>query len=207
MCWRSCRDDDCGRFCSIPTFHHTTPPFAGLGLRSFLVSDLSESLTSLIKKEGMSKTLIKKYKKRTKNTILQCNQFFLSKSLIYHKRSEQIALLTWATWGIRSFVLSESLTVAHLIWAIWANERIPSPGLLLTVVATPAALMHMAHLHIGPPGWEVIPIFYVLYHFNLKYVSIKNVIIKNRVEWFSFLLILGFLWNLGIFWGLVRQFA
>ena len=36
--------------------------------RSFLVSDLSDSLTSLIKKEGTSKWLVfkKTYKKRTK---------------------------------------------------------------------------------------------------------------------------------------------
>ena len=125
-----CRDDDCGRFCSLPTFHHTTPPFAGLGLRSFLVSDLSESLTSLIKKEGMSKTLIKKYKKRTKNTILQCNQFFLSESLIYHKRSEQITLLTWATWGIRSQSLICPERIAYCCsfdlsnLSKWANSQL-----------------------------------------------------------------------------------
>ena len=80
--------------------------------------------------------------------------------LIYHERPERIAhghsfvmsdlsnlltdaLLTWATWAIRSqslfwherpewfahsrsFVLSdlsELLTVAHLIWVIWANNQ------------------------------------------------------------------------------------
>ena len=54
-------------------------------------------------------------------------------SLIYHKQPEQIAqshsfvmsdLSEFA--HSRSFVLSdlsESLTVAHLIWAIWANEQ------------------------------------------------------------------------------------
>ena len=42
---------------------------------------------------------------------------------MYHERPERIA-------HSRSFVLidlSESLTVAHLIWGVWAKERIPSP--------------------------------------------------------------------------------
>ena len=42
------------------------------------------------------------------------------KSLNCPERPEGIA-------HISSFILSQSLTVAHLIWAIWANERIPSP--------------------------------------------------------------------------------
>ena len=123
---------------------------------SFLVSDLSILLTSLIKKEGLSKRFIfLTYKKCTKNTILAIFFEQITHSLIYHELPEgithshlfvmsdlsdslMVALLTWGTWAIahsRSFVLSdlsESLTVAHLIWAIWANERwvseqIPSP--------------------------------------------------------------------------------
>ena len=49
----------------------------------------------------------------------------MAHSLIFSERPERIAYS-------RSFVLSdlsESLTVAHLIWAKWANERIPSPAL------------------------------------------------------------------------------
>ena len=62
---------------------------------SFLVSNLSNLLTSLIKKEGTSE------------------------SLVWHERPERFP-------HSHSFVLSdlsESLTVAQLIWAIWANER------------------------------------------------------------------------------------
>ena len=113
---------------------------------SFLVSNLSDSLTYLIKKEGMSESLVflnkKTYIKRTKNMIL-VKKIWVNRSF---------AQLSWATWAnrsqslfwyerperithSRSFVLSdlsEALTVAHLIWAIWANkrranERIPNP--------------------------------------------------------------------------------
>ena len=80
-------------------------------IRSFMVSDLSESL---IKKEGMTESLFfLRTKNVPKNTILD----FLSKiferiphSLIYHERPKGI------THG-GSFVmsdLSDSLTVAHL---------------------------------------------------------------------------------------------
>ena len=54
----------------------------------------------------------------------------MAHSLIFSERPERIAYS-------RSFVLSdlsESLTVAHLIWAKWANERIPSPALLLNFI-------------------------------------------------------------------------
>ena len=61
--------------------------------------------------------------------------------LIFGERPEQFAhiayfwLVTWVAHS-RSFVLSdlsESLTVAHLIWEKWANEwraneQIPNPG-------------------------------------------------------------------------------
>ena len=70
---------------------------------SFLVSDLSDLLTSLTKKEGMSESLIFSslfYKKHTKKKIYNCfSQKFLSESLI------------------RSFImsdLSDPLLVAHL---------------------------------------------------------------------------------------------
>ena len=108
--------------------------------RSFLVSDLSNSLTSLTKKEKMSDLLIfsktKSYIKHIKKVKKQDFRFFKP---TYFERS---AHFSWATWAIRSrslisseqperfthgrsFVLSdlsESLTVAHLIWAKWANE-------------------------------------------------------------------------------------
>ena len=100
--------------------------------RLFLVSDLSDSLTSLIKIEGMSESLgiFLSVQKRTKNTIF----------IKFFRANRSFAHLSWATWAIcsqalfwheqperfahsRSFVLSnmsESLTFAHLIWA---NEQ------------------------------------------------------------------------------------
>ena len=67
---------------------------------SFLVSDLSDSLTSLIKKEEMSESLIKNVQK-----TYQTYDFTIL-----------VALLTWATWAIGS------VTVGHLSGAIWANR-------------------------------------------------------------------------------------
>ena len=130
-------------------------------IRSFLVSDLSDSLTSLIfneqheqfaniahKKESKSESLILKntYKK------YDFSQIFLSESLVFCERKSKWAIrsekmsdllicsfkmgnlsesLFWHERPERfahspSLILSnlsESLTVAHLIWAIWANER------------------------------------------------------------------------------------
>ena len=77
--------------------------------RSFLVSDLSESLTSLIKKEGMSELLVfkqKTYKKYDFSHIFWANcSFFVSKRV-----NERFAQKKRA---IRSF--------AHLSWATWAT--------------------------------------------------------------------------------------
>ena len=83
-------------------------------IRSFLVSDLSNLLTSLTKNEGMSRSLIflnkKTYKNILKNKILDylANIFErITHLLIYHERFAHGC----------SFVLSDlsySLTVAHL---------------------------------------------------------------------------------------------
>ena len=119
---------------------------------SFLVSDLSDLLTSLIKKEGMSEWLILKNLKKNipKNMILfqlfweNCS-FLVSQRANdrFAKKNKQFPHLSWATWAncsqllifherperfahSHSFVLndlSELLRVAHLIWAIWANEQ------------------------------------------------------------------------------------
>ena len=111
------------------TFGEWPEPFAH-GC-SFLVSNLSNLLTSLMIKEGMRKLLFfyVQYKKCTKNTISV--KFF-----------DWIAHLSWATWAncSRSLIchewpeqfthscsfnisdLSDSLTVAYLSWAIWANH-------------------------------------------------------------------------------------
>ena len=92
--------------------------------RSFLVSDLSDLLTSLIKKrEWANRSFFKKQKpyiKHTKNILKFFEQ--ITHLLIYHERPERIT-------HSRSFVmsnLSDSLTVALLIWATWA---IPSQSL------------------------------------------------------------------------------
>ena len=75
------------------------------------MSNLSNLLISLIKKEGMSESLFFLKKKMS----IKCtqkydfSQIFLSESLIC------------------SFIMSdlrESLTVAHLSWAIWGNEQV-----------------------------------------------------------------------------------
>ena len=124
------------------------------------MSHLSDSLTLLIKKEGMSESLIflcqKSYIKHTKKKIL--GKKCLANCSFAH--------LSWATWVNRSRLLichewperfandcsfdmsnlSDLLTVAHLSWVIWANpsqslisfgqnermsnERITSPGQL-----------------------------------------------------------------------------
>ena len=101
--------------------------------RSFLVSDLSDSLISLLKKEGMSELLVflnlqNNVKKSTKKYYF--SQIFKSGSLVFvslfwHEQLERFA-------HSPTFVLSdlsELLTVAHLIRGIWANERIPNPAL------------------------------------------------------------------------------
>ena len=116
---------------------------------SFLVSNLSNLLTSLIKKEGTSESLVFFFKRSKMYKKYFFSQKNLSESLIRSlimsdlSDSLTVAHLSWATWAIRSrslfwherperfprshsFVLSdlsESLTVAQLIWAIWANER------------------------------------------------------------------------------------
>ena len=111
---------------------------------SFLVSNLSDSLISLIKKEGMSESLVflktynkKTFFKRSKNTILfnfleriarflwakeQMSDSLKNKRMIrsfadYHEWPEQMA------YG-RSLVMSDLsvlLAIAYLSWAIWAN--------------------------------------------------------------------------------------
>ena len=109
--------------------------------RSFLVSTLSDSLTSLIKKEGMSKKF-----EWIIRFLWAIEQFAQNNQVI-----RSFAHLSWATWAncshllfchewpeqfaySFSFVLSdlsELLTVTHLIWviwAIWSNEQIPNPG-------------------------------------------------------------------------------
>ena len=97
--------------------------------RSFLVSDLSDSLTSLFKKEGMrefsknlQKTLkdVKKYDlwaKEQMSDLLQKNEQF-ARSLFYHERPECIA---HGCYFVMSD-LSNLLTVACLSWANWANR-------------------------------------------------------------------------------------
>ena len=107
-------------------------------------SDLSASLASLIKKEGMSESLIffKNFQKLLKNRNKKYNfcqifwanrSFYVSEranerfaqknewfahSLIYHERPEGIA--HGHIFDMSN--LSDSLTVAHLSWSIWANR-------------------------------------------------------------------------------------
>ena len=87
---------------------------------SFLVSNLSDLLTSLIKKEGMSDLLIFFYVQKTYQKI----RFIILVKFFWANPS--FAHLSWVTWGIahgRSFVMSDlsnSLTVALLTWATWA---------------------------------------------------------------------------------------
>ena len=94
--------------CSLVTHFGERPERIAHGL-SFLVSNLSDSLSSLIKKEGMRKSLVKKRRKKTYQKIWFYNfsQLFLSKSI---SRSVDMS------------DLSDALTVAHLSWAIWANR-------------------------------------------------------------------------------------
>ena len=93
------------------------------------MSDLSNLLTSLTKKEGMSESLIfqiqKTYIKHTKKYDLGFfSQNLLSESLlIYHEQPERVA------HGC-SFVMSDLsnlLMVAYSSWAIWAY---PSQSLI-----------------------------------------------------------------------------
>ena len=94
--------------------------------RSFLVSNLSNLLTLLIFGEQPERfahiahwkrgneriaRFFLTYKKCTKNTILV--QKILSESLIFHEQPEQIALLTWAIWAIRSQLLICPEWIAH----------------------------------------------------------------------------------------------
>ena len=110
--------------------------------RSFLLSDLSNSLTLLTKRKGnklfahfFNNFYFKSYIKHIKNKILDfLSQNLLSESLICSfplsdlRESLTVAHLSWATWAIhsrRSFPLSNlsvSLMVAHLSKAIWANR-------------------------------------------------------------------------------------
>ena len=119
--------------------------------RSFLVSDLSDSFTPLIKKEGLSKSLAffktykKMSKKRTKKYDFSQNiwangSFFVSERANerFAKKNERFAhslIYQERIAHSRSFLmrdLSDSLTVAHLSWAnnsqllIWSerSERI-----------------------------------------------------------------------------------
>ena len=116
---------------------------------SFLVSNLSNLLTSLIKKEEMSKSLVFFQKPTKKNILVKfcwANSFFCelkskwaicyekkSNLLIYHEQPEQIAhshsffisdlrnSLTSHGCSFGMSNLSDSLTVTHLSWLIWAN--------------------------------------------------------------------------------------
>ena len=90
---------------------------------SFLVSDLSDPLTSLIKKEGMSESLgfFKRTKNLTKNTIFV--KFFLRIPRILWVKEQMSDSLKKSDLLIRSFImsdLSKLLTVPHLSWATWA---------------------------------------------------------------------------------------
>ena len=79
--------------------------------RSFLVSDLSESLIlfSLKKRiQNIQKTKILATKKN----------LWIANWLIYHERPERFA----HSHSFDMSDLSNSLTVAHLSWAIWANR-------------------------------------------------------------------------------------
>ena len=110
-----------------------------MGIRSSVLqktSDLSASLALLIKNEGMSESLIffKNFQKLLKNQSFWANRsFFVSEranerfaqknewfthSLIYHERPEGIA--HGHIFDMSN--LSDSLTVAHLSWSIWANR-------------------------------------------------------------------------------------
>ena len=84
--------------------------------------------------KNVPKNMILVKKNLNKSLVFCANERLAQKtsnSLIYHEQPDRIALLTWATWAINiycnhSFVLSNLskwLTVTHLIWAIWANER------------------------------------------------------------------------------------
>ena len=96
---------------------------------SFLVSDLSNLLTSLIFLN--TKSYIKHSKKLDFRFFYQkCLSELLIRSFIMSDLSESltVAHLSWATWAICSRLLicleqpEHSLTVAHFPWAIWANR-------------------------------------------------------------------------------------
>ena len=116
--------------------------------RSFVLSDLSHSLTSLRRnKQNFKKTV-----QNVQNLFEWTAHFLWAKEKMRDllKTTERFAHLYWAIWGnrshllichewperfahSRSFVLSKSdlsewLTFAHLFWAIWANEQILNPG-------------------------------------------------------------------------------
>ena len=84
--------------------------------RSFLVSDPSNSLTSLIKKEGMSESLV--FFKLTRNVQKSTkkynfSQIFLSVLLVFCEGKSE-----WAISSKKQVVPS----FAHLLWAIYANR-------------------------------------------------------------------------------------
>ena len=99
-------------------------------------------------KEWVNLLLLKKlYKKNCKNgqKIPFILQIFLSESLVFCERKSDWAIHWKNEWFAHSIIyhelpermahicsfvlsnLSDSLTFAHLSWAIWANERNPSP--------------------------------------------------------------------------------
>ena len=86
--------------------------------RSFLVSNLSDLLISLIKKRGNEQIA-----NVPKNTILV--NFFLAKRSFFCERKSEWAICSEKSSNlfICSFImsdLSESLTVTHLSWATWS---------------------------------------------------------------------------------------
>ena len=91
---------------------------------SFLVSNLSNLLTSLIKKEEISKSLAF-FRKPTKNVPKKhFSQILLSKSLVFCEQKSKWAICSEKKSNllIRSIImsdLSKLLTVAHLSWANW----------------------------------------------------------------------------------------
>ena len=107
--------------------HFWWATWANHSLRSFLVSNLSDLLASLIKKEWMSKLLVFC---EWKSKWVICSKKRAICSFIMSDLSESltVAHLSWATWRFSlscSFNMSDlrdSLTVAHLSWAIWANR-------------------------------------------------------------------------------------
>ena len=131
--------------------HFWWATWANHSLRSFLVSNLSDLLASLIKKEWMSKLLVFCERK--------------SKWVICSK-NEQFADLSWATWANRSQSLicpEQSERIAHSCsfdlkdLSKWANERIPNPVLFLLLLTLPAADLRLKYEEGLIGRWELIP--------------------------------------------------